>query len=105
MTVELLRRVQSDIGFGEGKHDSATEPDLPLSSNDRQPPFHLIGLDGVGPVALQTEQNRRHGAVAAARGSQRPVQVDADIDDLVDHIARAELVDEHAGGSHRPDGM
>jgi hypothetical protein len=97
--------VQRDVVLGQGDWDSPTEQDLAGAAQPLSPRFHLLRRDGVGPIPLGAEQDRLQRAVAAAGRRERPVELDPDVANPVEHTHRVQVGDEVRGRPHRADGM
>ena len=78
---------------------------LPVVAQALLSGFHLLGLDGFRAVPLESEQDRRQRAVAAAGRRERPVQLHPDIGNPDEYTHGVEIGDEVGGRPHRADGM
>jgi len=70
-----------------------------------QPQVDGVGVDGVGRFAQQAEDHALVGAVAAAGGAERAVQLHAHAGHLRQQAVARQALGEHQRGAHRTNGV
>ena len=101
---QLLALVEDQVGLSvEGDLVLAQQSDATRAADAFKRGGDLVGIDRIRVLALEAEQHRLVGAVAAAGHRQRAVQLGAHAGDPIQHAFLFQPVfGETRGGAHRP---
>src|SRR5690349_14931828 len=102
MEVQHGARMQHHVVLGQYDRRDTTQQEFAAGAQLGEPGLLLRGLDRLGVVAVEAEQDGGLGAVPGAGGRQRSIQIDADTADQGQRTETAKVLDEPRGGSHRP---
>ena len=98
-------RPQHHVFDAVGQGDGAGQLQFPAVGDGGQPLLHFLGEDQFRVVALEAEQDGRHGPVPMAGGGEGPVEVHAQRRHTVQIARGLELLGENGGGPHGADGV